>query len=584
MSFSNTVHDRHGKAYAYTYDPNAGTFNMIPLGPDYTNPYFAQNIAPSFQMEHQYGMYPRMGGYQIQTQWNNSFTAYPPVGYHHGAASYRSQAAQMPVQRPHAPTQFGAEMGNTPFPSTTRPQSNGNTSMSQNREGMSNFQHNQGVAPTGQGLYQPVAVPDVSNPDFGNNLNGQSENKPRITTALADATKAMDKPLPNSPILDDPFFQLASRSNEFQADPDEDPSIWGAPDESLSTATSESNVNSNTGSQQQEPAAVFDFNQIGQAFEFELDFGQTTQGSDISQASQPQMLPADHDFNLALQIEQRAADPVPPVQQPQAATVPAATNGRMMSSQKGKKRKSSSASAESQSDGTTGKKRRIVTPDSCNECRKQKVRCERHGNTSQCSRCYSKGLPCKISHIDNRTNRSKYDELDQTITAYHGLVQEFLATLYLLSPEMADKEEGKLARSYYDHRYTPSFIVQSSKKPAAEWAEVPHVRELEKYRRGYVKLEEIRKAITQVKATGLRLLGILIHACAVAYHKQMTQVQIKEILDGAKWGHISDIEALQAGQNAGETEALVKQLYQKAFEPLPETVKALPNYPNLYQP
>ncbi|KAI1417873.1 hypothetical protein F5Y13DRAFT_199018 [Hypoxylon sp. FL1857] len=484
----------------------------------------------------------------------------------------------------------------------------------------------------------PYLLPDTDYQDFGSLGVGPHTPNPFTTNASADLmTGGMGSPqLSTIAAAGEPIIMSANNNNNelpsIEPTFEETLALWDAIDEarladspdptgsftqpsSLDTQSAGTASDSNQDSQQQEPASHFEFNQTGQEFDsqFEFELNQIVQGFDVTQDSQLQEPAAHHDINQAIQqdephtqldfgltmppmeglaafnsgltmpqVTEPAADTMPPVQQLSTATIPTAPNTPVRPSAKGKKRASGPSSTQGQVDGATEgpqKKRRIVRADSCEACREQKVRCEPQVSSRECTRCQSRGIPCNVNRVDKRTNRTKSKELQDTIADYHGLVQEFLATLYILSPKMIGSNGANTARDMYRTNMSPSLIVQGSGKLVTEWVKVPSVPELERYRKGYRKLEDIREAIRQVHKIGLRLLGQLIHACAMAYHKAMAQETIDEILRGAERGNFSHHEILQA-ENTQESQDRVKQLYAGKLKPWAGTLEVLPKYPS----
>ncbi|KAI1135325.1 hypothetical protein F5Y05DRAFT_179104 [Hypoxylon sp. FL0543] len=423
-----------------------------------------------------------------------------------------------------------------------------------NQEDKSNVQENQQEpVPKDQGSPQPDTMPGVNNPAFW------KENRfgPEVIARLNEIVLTEEPTGPDDTLQEviPKRYQSVSEatypSMEYSGDLDEDLDLWGAPDESLcATSTNSSTITTVCG-------LIFPA---------------------IAERVGPEV-----NSNPSSQQQEPAAHPAPPAQQPPAATIPTAANGPVKSSQNGRKRKASSPDSESGTDGEgkPRKKRRIVRADSCEACRKQKVRCMPLDGEDKCSRCHSKGIECKFSHVDNRTNRTKYGELISTIRTYHALVQDFCATMCLLRPSQKETEEGKTARKIYNNNKTPSFIIESTDKPATAWAKVPRVKELEQYRRGDIKLEAIKGAITRVEHTGLRLLGQLMYICAMAYHDQLSDEQIGRYLKCAEQGNIPNLEV--PDEQRSQNEAWVVKLYDGKFVPWKGTAAALPAYPNIVE-
>ncbi len=74
---------------------------------------------------------------------------------------------------------------------------------------------------------------------------------------------------------------------------------------------------------------------------------------------------------------------------------------------------------------------RQVTPDSCESCRKNHVKCEK-GADGACGRCVKKNIKCTTTGSDKRTSRTNMEELQHIVNEYRALSTTLLSALKLL--------------------------------------------------------------------------------------------------------------------------------------------------------
>ncbi|KAI2468409.1 hypothetical protein F4781DRAFT_269427 [Annulohypoxylon bovei var. microspora] len=229
------------------------------------------------------------------------------------------------------------------------------------------------------------------------------------------------------------------------------------------------------------------------------------------------------------------------------------------------------------------KRLRVVGKNSCECCRRSKVKCVHTPGSAKCSRCEAKGIDCVISGVDNRTNKSASDELYDVLKKNHALVQEFVAVVYLLSPRAArtDNEAHRQASSMCQRYMSPTKILDYFEKSPSAWAPVEFVRELNRYRVSFDKLEERRAAIKNAEDIGMRIMYDLWHVYYRIANGEISESDIEEILHEAKLGRFES-EALQIESEGARLQAVaaVAQLYNRADpKPAPRTLGELPYYP-----
>ncbi|KAI0142571.1 hypothetical protein F4776DRAFT_661639 [Hypoxylon sp. NC0597] len=581
MSSYTSYVDAYGNQHYVPNDNNTANTGgyTLPWFYGFTNPYTQQQTVPMPQTHGYYSKYRRMASSQSRTRSTNSLTGHPnsltPLNNTYTPMPYPILAQPVPTPQTHMVTPLSAEMAIQPQP---------------NFEGLSEWsapQHHEEITPINLGYFLPDTVPGMNRLHSRNVSNDHFEtNLPNTNVSTAMTTLAggpMLNPFNDvDELIDLPAdLQLSHSQGSVEEEPRD---LWGMPDEALPDLGLTPEPNMNCGltmpptstticglTMPPTPAPTDDSSAVSEVNEAVT---QPPKPNMVCGLTMPSILPT-------LTLEEPVTSTALPVLQPSAATVPTLANRPKKSSGKGKKRKSSSLDTEVQAESSTAapqKKRRIVRADSCDECRSQKVRCEPHHGSPKCIRCYSKGLPCKVSLIDKRTNRTKYNELSDAIRANHGLVREFLATLYLLNPDTDETDEGKEARRLYEKGKTPSLIMETARKRAAELVEVPYVKELQKFGKAYEKLEELRKAVVQVNEAGLRLLGPLIYACSMAYHKMLSSAMIQQILQYAKYGDISSTLTMLPQEATQGTEQYVELLYGGELKPLKETLEDIPRY------
>ncbi|KAI0381674.1 hypothetical protein F5Y04DRAFT_288500 [Hypomontagnella monticulosa] len=249
------------------------------------------------------------------------------------------------------------------------------------------------------------------------------------------------------------------------------------------------------------------------------------------------------------------------------------------SSRDGRGRKASSASGSSSQGGgkrepkKPAKRPRILGRYACDTCRQTKSKCVPHPGSSKCYRCNAKNLECVRSGVDNRTNKTKTRELVETLENYQALVLEFLAVLRLVSIPTGNAKLGTEALRAFENGLTPTQILENMKRSPTEFVKVPYIKELEKYRQKYVKLEDVRAAIQEVKEAGLQILCSLYVACTevVSDGTNVFGVELKTamIMSKAEQGSFTS-----KPEDMNKLEDL-EALYENVFKPSELSLQAI---------
>ncbi|KAI0884529.1 uncharacterized protein GGS22DRAFT_200326 [Annulohypoxylon maeteangense] len=227
------------------------------------------------------------------------------------------------------------------------------------------------------------------------------------------------------------------------------------------------------------------------------------------------------------------------------------------------------------------RKTRIVGKNSCECCRRSKVKCVHAPGMVKCKRCEAKGFDCVVSGIDNRTNKSSRGELHEVINKNHALIQEFVALLYLLSPRGAgsNQEEHAEALRMVNKGWSPTKILEYFDKPASGFFPLDSVRELTNRRAAFEKLEERRTAIREAEEYGKWAMCALYKAYSSVRSGMISDKCVEEILRDAKYGRFTH-PALEVSDEERRSilAPAVTEMYMGTPMPSPRTVKALPNY------
>lgn len=270
--------------------------------------------------------------------------------------------------------------------------------------------------------------------------------------------------------------------------------------------------------------------------------------------------------------------------QPQAEVAPSSGKGRKRSRSPREAYPTPESMDEGHECGETQqktKKRRAVGRDSCESCRRSKVKCVHTPGMEKCLHCEKKGLDCVVTGVDNRTNRTTSDELRTIVNKYHALIQEFVAVLYLVSYRGAETDEKAHidARFCFDRELTPAQILKSTKKIAKEVYSVENVRELHKHRYQFDRLEKRRAAIKEAEKYGTRVISELYAACQFAVNSQISYDAVDKILSDARFGRFDNL-ALHACMGIDPTIFTEKMnsIYGGTPRPSPITLEALPRY------
>ncbi|KAI2625428.1 hypothetical protein GGS26DRAFT_201500 [Hypomontagnella submonticulosa] len=220
------------------------------------------------------------------------------------------------------------------------------------------------------------------------------------------------------------------------------------------------------------------------------------------------------------------------------------------------------------------KKGRIVGRHSCEACRRAKIKCKTHSGSHACQSCAKKGIECVTNGVDNRTNRSKNSELLQVIDDYHALVLEFVAVLHLLRPKRVGTSDEEEVRTLLRRRLTPTKILDYMQRSPLEFVQVPRVPELERYRQGYEKLEEVRKAIREAKEAGLKILCSLYTLCIEAVSDEADpldvdmKIEMMLAMDAERGTFDSDPSDMDKKEE-------LEELYGGVFKPSIRSLQAL---------
>lgn len=176
--------------------------------------------------------------------------------------------------------------------------------------------------------------------------------------------------------------------------------------------------------------------------------------------------------------------------------------------------------------------------------------------------------------MDNRTNRSKNSELLQVIDDYHALVLEFVAVLHLLRPKRVGTSDEEEVRTLLRRRLTPTKILDYMQRSPLEFVQVPRVPELERYRQGYEKLEEVRKAIREAKEAGLKILCSLYTLCIEAVSDEADpldvdmKIEMMLAMDAERGTFDSDPSDMDKKEE-------LEELYGGVFKPSIRSLQAL---------
>ncbi|KAI1095270.1 hypothetical protein F5B19DRAFT_504180 [Rostrohypoxylon terebratum] len=228
------------------------------------------------------------------------------------------------------------------------------------------------------------------------------------------------------------------------------------------------------------------------------------------------------------------------------------------------------------------KRPRTVGRNSCQNCRRSKIKCVHTPGMEKCQHCEKKGLDCVNTGVDNRTNKSATEELYSVLNKNHALIQEFVAVLYLLSYEGAEKYEQahKEACGLFDRNLVPTRILEyiDIDKSASEIFPVEGVRELNKHRFEFEKLEERRAAIKEADEYGKRTMSALFTVTYFLRQSEISDETVRQILRDARLGGF-DHPSLRSDDSVEPifTEA-IKTYYNGAPTPSPITLKSLPVY------
>ncbi|KAK2047620.1 hypothetical protein LZ31DRAFT_539577 [Colletotrichum somersetense] len=113
------------------------------------------------------------------------------------------------------------------------------------------------------------------------------------------------------------------------------------------------------------------------------------------------------------------------------------------------------------------KRTRAVKANSCDACRRSKVKCVTAEGAQGCNACLKKGHKCHVSGVDGRTHKTNRDRLDKTSSS----VNEYLRDAFLLCSEIADQEKEKrsmaneLLQNMVDFKQVRSCISVVNKRP-----------------------------------------------------------------------------------------------------------------------
>ncbi|KAK7755802.1 hypothetical protein SLS62_002087 [Diatrype stigma] len=164
-----------------------------------------------------------------------------------------------------------------------------------------------------------------------------------------------------------------------------------------------------------------------------------------------------------------------------------------------------------QSASPTGRKGskppRQVKAYSCETCRQRKAKCQaRPKSEGKCDYCWRKGLECKSTGVDRRTNKTNQRELQAIAEKYRQLGVVLLETLRHVG--------GLSSRDPLDAVVFPTLAVN----PVGS------------------RLKDVRDAKAAVETAGIELLGCLHGLCQQTYFRERGVAEITRYIDDAKKG------------------------------------------------
>ncbi|KAI1454100.1 hypothetical protein F4805DRAFT_440738 [Annulohypoxylon moriforme] len=269
--------------------------------------------------------------------------------------------------------------------------------------------------------------------------------------------------------------------------------------------------------------------------------------------------------------------------QPQATTAPSSGRGRKRKVRPEEQYPTPESTLEGHESGDPQprKKSRVVGKNSCECCRRSKVKCVHAPGMAKCQRCEEKGFDCVISGVDNRTNKTASDELHEVLNKNHALIQEFTTLLYLLSQRGAcsNPEEHREALRMSRRQMNPTRILEYFDRPAATFFLVENIRELNGLRCGFERLEERRAAIKEAEEYGRRIMCAILNVCDRLQDGEISEESVGQILGDAKWGAFKHPDLRLTEDSQRFLSDRIRRLYMGEPTPSLQTVAVLPNYP-----